>query len=201
MKATKNIAFAVLTMLALSTTPAWAIDLPQDHVPQPKRTVTQHYLTPQEAYNLMKTEGASTLFVDIRTQAELMFVGYSELIDVNIPYINYDYSDWDDKINEFKRIPNSNFSLAIENALAKKGLAGKKDVRIIVMCRSGDRSARAVDLLAKLGYTNAWSQIEGFEGDKAQEGPQKGQRVVNGWKLANLPWTYKLDKAKVALLD
>ncbi|WP_295888318.1 hypothetical protein [uncultured Thiohalocapsa sp.] len=31
--------------------------------------------------------------------------------------------------------------------------------------------------------------------DKAKAGPRKGERVVNGWKNAGLPWTYKLDKA------
>ena len=38
---------------------------------------------------------------------------------------------------------------------------------------------------------------EGFEGDAAKDGPKAGQRTVNGWKNAGLPWTYKLDKAKM----
>lgn len=67
------------------------------------------------------------------------------------------------------------------------------------MCRSGDRSAKAADLLAKSGYTNVWSAIEGFEGDKAKDGPNKGKLTVNGWKNANLPWTYELDKTKAFL--
>jgi rhodanese-related sulfurtransferase len=83
--------------------------------------------------------------------------------------------------------------------MAKIGMAGKKDARIILSCRSGDRSARAADLMAKSGYTNVWSAIEGFEGDKAKDGPSKGKRTVNGWKNANLPWTYDLDKDKAFL--
>ena len=31
----------------------------------------------------------------------------------------------------------------------------------------------------------------------AKEGPKAGQRAVNGWKNAGLPWSYKLDKAKM----
>lgn len=87
----------------------------------------------------------------------------------------------------------------VEELMAKVGLAGKKDARIILSCRSGDRSARAADLMAKSGYTNVWSAIEGFEGDKAKDGPSKGKRTVNGWKNANLPWTYDLDKNKAFL--
>ncbi len=41
--------------------------------------------------------------------------------------------------------------------------------------------------------------MDGFEGDVAKDGPQAGQRVVNGWKHAGLPWTYKLDKVKLYL--
>ena len=62
------------------------------------------------------------------------------------------------------------------------------------MCRSGNRSAKAADLLAKAGYTKVYNQVEGYEGDKAKEGDTKGKRTVNGWKNAGLPWNYHLDK-------
>jgi rhodanese-related sulfurtransferase len=179
----------------------FAIDLAQDKVAEVKRTDTGHYLTPQEAYQFITTDTANTLLIDARTPAELQFVGFTDLMDANVPYITYDYSGWDDKAGEYKRVPNSGFASAVEDALAKKGLSGNKNARIIVMCRSGDRSAKAVDLLAKLGYTNAWSQIDGFEGDKAKDGETKGQRTVNGWKNAKLPWTYNLNKAKATYLD
>ena len=32
---------------------------------------------------------------------------------------------------------------------------------------------------------------------KAKAGEEKGQRTVNGWRNAGLPWTYKLDKMKM----
>ena len=69
--------------------------------------------------------------------------------------------------------------------------------RVILICRSGDRSARAADLLANAGYTQVYSITDGFEGDAAKDGPQAGQRIVNGWKNAGLPWTYKLEKQKM----
>ena len=69
-----------------------------------------------------------------------------------------------------------------------------KDDTIVLICRSGKRSAKAASLMAKAGYTNVYHLVDGYEGDKANEGPSKGQRVVNGWKSAGLPWSYKLQK-------
>ncbi|MSQ65950.1 MAG: sulfurtransferase [Limnohabitans sp.] len=180
-------------------TPVSAVTLTVDQVPEAKRTQDQHYLLPQEVFDFKTKEAAQTLLVDIRTPSELQFVGYTPLIDGNVPYITYDYSDWDAKNKEYKRDFNSGFTLQIEALLNKSGFTGGKQARIILMCRSGDRSAKAADLLAKSGYTNVWSAIEGFEGDKAKEGPSKGKRTVNGWKNANLPWTYELDKSKAYL--
>lgn len=176
-----------------------AVTLSPDQVPAFKRTDTQHYLLPQEVFEFKTKEATQTLLVDIRTPSEVQFVGHTPLIDGNIPYLSYDYSEWDSKAKEYKRDFNSGFVGQVEGLLAKLGLAGKKDARIILMCRSGDRSARAADLMTKSGYTNVWSAIEGFEGDKAKDGPSKGKRTVNGWKNANLPWTYDLDKEKAAL--
>jgi hypothetical protein len=39
--------------------------------------------------------------------------------------------------------------------------------------------------------------VDGYEGDKAKSGPNKGQRVVNGWKNNGLPWSYKLLATKM----
>jgi hypothetical protein len=49
-------------------------------------------------------------------------------------------------------------------------------------------------MLAGTGYTKVYSVVDGYEGDKAKDGPHKGQRTVNGWKNSGLPWTYSLDK-------
>lgn len=81
--------------------------------------------------------------------------------------------------------------------MAAAGL-GKHDV-VILMCRSGDRIACATNLLAQLGYTNVNTVVDGFEGDAATSGPKQGQRIINGWKNADLPWTYKLDKERMTI--
>jgi rhodanese-related sulfurtransferase len=75
--------------------------------------------------------------------------------------------------------------------LQARGLT--KTDQVVLICRSGDRSAKAANLLADLGYTNVHTVVDGFEGDMSPD----GRRTVNGWKNAGLPWTYKLDKSKM----
>jgi rhodanese-related sulfurtransferase len=70
------------------------------------------------------------------------------------------------------------------------------DATVILMCRSGKRSAEAANFLSQLGYRNVYTVVDGFEGDVAKIGPAKGQRVLIGWKNAGLPWTYKSTKDK-----
>ncbi len=193
----KTLIFSFFAILLSAKT--WTATLTDEQVPEPKRTQTKLYLLPKEVFDLKTNEADQTLLVDIRTPSELQFVGYTPLIDGNVPYITYDYSDWDSKNKEYKREFNSGFVGQIENLLRKTGIPGGKQARIILMCRSGDRSAKAADLMMKSGYTNVWSAVEGFEGDKSKDGPTKGQRTLNGWKNSNLPWTYELDKTKAFL--
>ena len=46
-----------------------------------------------------------------------------------------------------------------------------------------------------------YTTIDGFEGDPVADGPHKGERLLNGWRNAGLPWTAKLDRAKMYDLD
>jgi len=66
---------------------------------------------------------------------------------------------------------------------------------IYVMCRSGGRSAKTVDILAEAGFTTVYNIVDGFEGDKIKdEGSYfNGKRMRNGWKNSGVPWTYALD--------
>lgn len=160
-------------------------------VPRPKQTALGLYMTPREAADAMAKDGARTLFVDVRTRAEMMFTGWAPLIDGHVPFVEVtEFWDWDDKENRYKLEPNATFSQDVGRLLAAKGLA--RTDRVILMCRSGDRSARAADKLAEAGYTQVYSQYEGFEGDLSPA----GHRDVNGWRNAGLPWTFKPDKAK-----
>ncbi len=80
-----------------------------------------------------------------------------------------------------------------------KKIAGLTDT-LLLMCRSGDRSARAVDKLATAGFTNAYTIVDGFEGDKVKD-PESvfyGKRMRNGWKNS-APWIYDIDPEKIIL--
>ena len=163
-----------------------------------KQTKLGLYVTAKEAFDLYSTSKSDVLFVDVRTRAEVNFLGMPTLADANIPYMEMnEWYAWDEKKNEFKLEVNSNFADAIASRLQQKGL-GKND-QIVLMCRSGSRSAKAANLLADLGYSKVYTIIDGYEGDKAKDGPTKGQRTINGWRNASLPWTYKLDKNKMYL--
>lgn len=190
----KLAAISMLTLLTLSTTVAVAINAAS--VPEIKRTQLGLYLTSAEAHEAATKE--KLLFVDVRTRAEVNFLGIPTVADANIPYMEMDNMYlWDEKKGVFKLEQNSGFMTEIEQRLKQKGL--DSNAKIIVMCRSGDRSAKAADLLAKSGYKNVYSVVDGYEGDVAKEGDRKGQRAVNGWRNANLPWTYSLSKEKMYL--
>ena len=166
-------------------------------VPEIKRSRLQLYLTATEAHDIYTREPARTLFLDVRTRAEAMYVGVPSDADALVPYVEHQelMTDWDDRRGMYQLMANSDFLTEAETRLKQKGLT--KADRVILICRSGDRSAHAADLLANAGYTRVYSVVDGFEGDTAKDGPKAGQRVVNGWKNAGLPWSYKLDKARM----
>jgi rhodanese-related sulfurtransferase len=167
------------------------------NLPEVKRSKLGLYLTPQQAYDMKKKDPKGVAFFDIRTRAEAMYVGWPGDADALVPYVEHAeiMTEWDDKRTMYKVEPNVDFVAELERRLTERGLG--KDATIILICRSGDRSAKAQDRLQMSGYNKVYGVVEGFEGDTAKEGQKAGQRVVNGWKNAGLPWTYKLDKAKM----
>lgn len=157
------------------------------HLSKKQQTDQKLYMTAKQAFKKKKAGGDKVLFLDIRTRAEVQYVGWPDIADANVPY-GLLTSTWNAKKNRFKRAKNPDFLAAFEARMAEKKL-GKGDL-VILMCRSGKRSAKAANLLAKAGYTKVYTLVEGFEGGKGKKGAGKGKRVVNGWKNAGLPWSY-----------
>ncbi len=189
---------ATVLLLCFASASAFAVDA--DKLPKKKTTTQGLYLTSNETYELLQKEGDKTLFVDVRSRAEVNFLGMPTVADANIPYMKLsEWYAWDDKKQEFKMELNDQFLPKIKERLAAKGL--NENDRIIFICRSGSRSAAAANLLAKAGYKNVYTVVDGYEGDKAKDGTQKGQRVVNGWKNNGLPWSYKLLASKMYMGD
>ncbi|MCE2859976.1 MAG: sulfurtransferase [Oxalobacteraceae bacterium] len=193
---------AVLMSLILPLTvwvmPPFAQAVDSARVPVQKQTKAGLYVDAREAYELKRELGEKALFVDVRTRAEISYLGMPSVADAHIPAFEHPpNAAWDDKSGRFKMEPNADFEPALARRLAARQL-GKSDV-VILICRSGDRTSRAANFLTEQGYSKVYSVIDGFEGDAVAEGPQTGQRVLNGWKNAGLPWTYKLDKNKMYL--
>lgn len=186
----------LLALLSFAALPGVRADTDPADVPEIKRTTLGLYLTAEQAYDMVRAAPGSVLFADVRSAGEVQFLGMPTLADANVPYVQQsEWNEWDNARANFKLVTNPGFAEEIARRLAAKGL--QRTDPIILMCRSGDRSAKAADLLAKLGYTRVYSMLDGFEGDLAKDGPSQGRRTVNGWKNANLPWSYKLDRAKM----
>ena len=193
----KIIPYVMLSLFVISSS-AFAVDA--EKLPKKKHTTQGLYLTSNEAYEMLQKESDKTLFVDVRTRAEVNFLGMPTVADANIPYMKLsEWYAWDEKKNNFKMELNDQFLPNIKERLAAKGLT--ENDKIVFICRSGSRSAAAANLLAKAGYKNVYTVVDGYEGDKAKKGEQKGQRVVNGWKNNGLPWSYSLLATKMYMSD
>lgn len=188
----------IFSVMLLLTGQALAIDA--DKVPANKRSTSGLHLTAVEAAEMKQAGARKVLFIDIRTRAEAMYLGMATPVDYLVPFLEFpELWEWSDSSNEFVQLSNTHFVQDVENRLARAGLS--KDDPVVLICRSGVRSNHASGLLAQYGFKKSYTVIDGFEGDTAKDGERKGQRVVNGWKNANLPWSYKLVKDKMYLDD
>jgi len=160
-----------------------------------KQSESDKYLTAKQAYDVVTANANEVLFIDVRTVAEVEFVGWTSLVDAVIPYMANDFDEWNEKKRRYKKVINGDFPIVFEDLVAVKGF--DKNTPIIFMCRSGTRSAKAATLATKLGYTQVYTVIDGFEGDKAKKGSNKGHRVVNGWKNSDLRWGYNIEGSKL----
>ena len=187
---------AGMTLLSAICTCADAVD--KSEVKEKWHTPYDLYLSPQEAYDMKTANPEGVLMIDIRSRAEIQFVGFTDIADANIPLQVYS-DEWKPKKDgvhgKYRKLYNADFVDAVDNLVAARGK--DKSVPIILMCTSGGRSPFAADELHVAGYEKVYFQVEGFEGIKAKEGPNKGKRVVNGWKNKGLPWSYHLKTEKM----
>lgn len=165
-----------------------------DNIPDKKRTVAGLYVTSANVGEMLKS--SEVRLIDIRSRAEVSFLGLPERANKHIPYMVMPMMpEFDEAKGTYKLEINPDFPSDFQNYAETSGITA--DTPIILMCRSGSRSARASDLLFKLGYRNVYSLVDGYEGDKAKEGPHKGHRVKNGWRNAGLAWSYKISDMQV----
>jgi len=157
-----------------------------------RETTLGLYLTAREAYEKWRAASEKPIILDVRTPEEFMFVGHAEMA-WNIPVAAQSY-EWDAETGQFPMRLLPDFVTRVQQV-------AKPDDTLLVMCRSGSRSAQAVNLLAGAGLRNVYNITDGMEGDLVQD-PNNvfyGQRLVNGWKNSGLPWTYQVDPKRIVL--
>ena len=120
---------------------------------------------PQEAWALFNSGQA--LLVDVRTPEELKFVGRVPGA-LNVPWAT-----------GTSLTRNPRFVRELENKV------GDKQRPVLLLCRSGKRSALAAEAATKAGFTQVRNISEGFEGELDAQA-QRGH--ADGWRFHGLPW-------------
>jgi rhodanese-related sulfurtransferase len=179
----------IVLALALAAAPAARAAPP---VAAEKQTTLGLYLTSKEAYAKWGAAPKTVKVIDVRTPEEYLYVGHPAMA-WNVPFMMQGY-EWDAQKKQFRMQPTVDFVERMKS-IAKPGDT------LFVMCRSGGRAAAAIDALAKAGYRDVYNIVDGMEGDtvKDAESVFKGQRMINGWKNAGLPWTYEVDPTLMLL--
>ena len=190
--------------LVLAAALALALAAPAGAAPEPpdpsRQTPWRLYLDAREAYEMKTERGDEVLFVDVRDPIEIMFTGFTDVVDVNVPFLLADRGRWHPTKPNFAMTPNPDFEPGIARALAARGLT--RDAPVILMCRSGGtRGAPSAMALSGKGYAQVYVVVDGFEGGTVRDGPRKSWRLKDGWKNAGLPWSYRLDREKIYLVE
>jgi len=181
-----------LAVASVLFVPALTGAAPEDRqLPERKQTTLGLYVTAAQAYEKWKTTPDKVTLIDVRTPEEYAFVGHPEMA-WNVPFAFVTYQRKNGK-TEYGPKMNLDFVAEI------KQVAGPADT-VLLMCRSGDRSAKAVNMLAAAGFKNVYTITDGFEGDKVKDAGSvfNGKRMRNGWKNS-APWVYDIDPERIIL--
>ena len=121
-------------------------------------------ISPVDAWTLIQSERA--VLVDVRSGEERKFVGY---VPGSI------HVAWATGTSLTR---NPRFLRELEAKVAK-------DAIVLLLCRSGKRSALAAEAATRIGYASAFNVTEGFEGDLDD---QHRRGALGGWRLRGLKW-------------
>lgn len=125
------------------------------------------HLTPKETFAFLQ-HAPEALFIDVRSEIEYFFVGHP----IGVEHISWsDGPDWEispDFVHQVKR-------------LCGDGL----ERPVVLICRSGHRSADAGQALEAAGFADVINVTHGFEGDRDEA---HHRNTKNGWRFDGLPW-------------
>lgn len=119
---------------------------------------------PELAWSLVSAGQA--VLVDVRSAEERKFVGH---------------------VPDSLHVPWATGTALTRNPRFVRELEAKtgKEARVLLLCRSGKRSALAAEAAAKAGFTQAFNVLEGFEGEIDAQQHRGGE---DGWRFHGLPW-------------
>ena len=125
-------------------------------------------IPPELAWSLVSAGEAR--LVDVRSAEERKFVGHVPE-SLHVPWAT-----------GTSLTRNPRFVRELEAKVAKDG--GKEAV-VLLLCRSGKRSALAAEAAAKAGFSHVFNVLEGFEGEIDAE---QHRGSADGWRFHKLPW-------------
>lgn len=121
-------------------------------------------VTPEEAWHLVEQQAA--ILLDVRTAEERKFVGYVPA-SLHLPWATGTAMQ-----------TNPRFIRELEAKVSKQTV-------LLLLCRSGQRSAAAATAAAMAGFQHVYNILEGFEGDLD---PEQHRGTHEGWRYRGLPW-------------
>jgi rhodanese-related sulfurtransferase len=159
----KKLSITAVALLFITAT----VQANEQRLPDSKRTSLGLYVTAKDAYEKWQADPANVKIIDVRTPQEFQMIGLPKMAS---------------------KVP---LTTSAREFVGRVRRIAQSDDTVLVICRSGNRSAVAVEMLAQAGFRNAYTVVDGFEGDREKNpsSPNYGRRTVNGWKNAGLPWT------------
>ena len=123
----------------------------------------------------MIQEKPQSAFIDVRSDMEYLFIGHPRGA-VNIAWI--DEPDF---------LVNPNFERAVRKLILGGVIEYSEhdSVPVILICRSGNRSKEAGNLLIEHGFKHIYNIKHGFEGELNND---HHRSTLGGWRHDNLPW-------------
>ncbi len=132
-------------------------------------------LSPPEAGRLLASDENAVL-IDVRSTLEYEYVGHPPNA-LHVPL---------KEPPEWETAPG--FVARVRAALGQRPAnnAAPNEARpLLLLCRSGQRSALGAELLLEAGFSAVYNILEGFEGERDENGHRS---TKNGWRFHGLPW-------------
>ena len=125
-----------------------------------------------QAWRLL-SEQRDAVLIDCRTDAEWTFVGLPDLSSLGKRVLTVAWQGF----------PDMGLNRDFAGEVRARGVGVEQ--KVLLICRSGQRSRSAAEALTAAGYAECFNVADGFEGPRDSDRHRGG---VAGWKAAGLPW-------------